>query len=225
MPRVSITIPGKNSQPYRFKLDRDKVSIGRSSDNDIIIDDPSVSSLHCTMERVEGGYILRDRNSTNGMRLNEDEMAIIDLRNDSDIRIGDVQFDYSLTEEELDDLDDEEFTPRSKKLNKEETESKSDEKSKSKNEKSKEKSKSKVVTTPAPNKGPTAPPVLASSTQGGGFAYGLALLVCGLLAFFAGLSNSYSGKQKSAGREGEYSLFSDIRDGRPPMPEKSKDEE
>jgi len=223
MPRVSITIPGKNSQPYRFKLDRDKVSIGRSADNDIIVDDPSVSSLHCTMERVEGGYILRDRNSTNGMRLDEEEMAIIDLRNDSDIRIGDVQFDYSLTEEELDDLDDEEFIPRAKKLNEEEDEP--DEKPQSKSKKSKNKNKSKVVTTPAPNKGPATPPVLASSNQGGGFAYGLALLVCGLLAFFAGLSNSYASKQKKAGREGEYSLFSDIKDGRPPMPEKSEEEE
>ncbi|MDB4740539.1 FHA domain-containing protein, partial [Akkermansiaceae bacterium] len=64
MPRVSITIPGKNSQPYRFKLDRNKVTIGRSADNDIVIDDTSVSSTHCTMDRVDGGYILRDKNST-----------------------------------------------------------------------------------------------------------------------------------------------------------------
>jgi predicted component of type VI protein secretion system len=107
MPRVSITIPGKNSQPYRFQLDRKKVSIGRSSDNDIIINCPSVSSLHCTMERMNGGYILRDRNSTNGLKLGEDEMAVIDLRNESEVRVGDVKFDYTLSDEELDDLDQE----------------------------------------------------------------------------------------------------------------------
>ena len=80
MPRVSITIAGKNSQPYRFTLDRKKVSIGRGADCDIIIDCPSVSSLHCTMERVDGGYILRDRKSTNGITLDKEAMAVIEAR-------------------------------------------------------------------------------------------------------------------------------------------------
>lgn len=214
MPRVSITIPGKNSQPYRFQLDRKKVSIGRSSDNDIIIDCPSVSSLHCTMERVEGGYILRDRNSTNGIKLGEDEMAVIDLRNDSEIRVGDVKFDYTLSEDELDNLDDEEFVPHAKKASEVRDEPEVE-------KKPKKKPKANVVTTPAA----VAPAVLASSSQGGGFLFGLAILVCGFAAFYAGLDHSYSGKQRSAGREGDISLFSDFKDGRPPAPEVEEEKE
>ena len=95
MPRVAITISGKSPQPYRFELSTKKVSISRSEDNDITIACPSVSSLHCTMERVDGGYILRDRHSTNGISLGDDDMAVIDLRNDSEIKVGDVKFEYS----------------------------------------------------------------------------------------------------------------------------------
>ncbi len=217
MPRVSITVPGNNSQAYRFQLDRTEVTIGRSADNDITIDCPSVSSKHCTMERVEGGYILRDRNSTNGITLDEESMAIIDLRNSSDVRVGDVKFDYHLSDEELDDLDEEEFLPHAKKAGEihEEPETK-------KKQRKKKKRKSNVVTTPA-RPAQLGQPVLASA-EGVGFFYTLCLLVCGVGALCAGLNNSYANKQKIAGREGEISLFKDIKDGRPPLP-KEKEEE
>jgi pSer/pThr/pTyr-binding forkhead associated (FHA) protein len=217
MPRVSITIPGKNSQPYRFQLDRKKVSIGRSSDNDIIINCPSVSSLHCTMERMNGGYILRDRNSTNGLKLGEDEMAVIDLRNESEVRVGDVKFDYTLSDEELDDLDDEEFVPHAKKANEVRDKPEIE-------KKQKKKPKANVLTTPA-RPATVAQPALASNSGGSGFSYGLALLVCGIAAFYAGLDHSYSGKQRTAGREGDVSLFGDFKDGRPPAPEAGEEKE
>ena len=37
MPRVTITAPDKNPQPYRFQLDRQVVSMGRAAGNDIVI--------------------------------------------------------------------------------------------------------------------------------------------------------------------------------------------
>ena len=60
MPRVTITVPDRNPQPYRFQLDRQAVNMGRGSDNDIVIEDGSVSVRHAVMERIEGGYQLRD---------------------------------------------------------------------------------------------------------------------------------------------------------------------
>ncbi len=214
MPRVSITIPGKNSQPYRFKLDREKVTIGRSSDNDIVIDCPSVSALHCTMERVPGGYILRDRQSTNGIRLDDEYMSTLDLRNDANVRAGDVQFGYTLSDDELDELDEEEFVPL-QETSDERTKRKA--KATSPEEKpAKKKAKANVVTT-APRPTTAAPVVLASSIQGTGFFYGLSIFVAGILALYAGLNSSYSGQQTKAGRQGEFSLFGDIKDGRPPL--------
>ena len=214
MPRVAITVPGKNSQPYRFQLDRKKVTIGRSSDSDIIIDCPSVSSLHCTMERIEGGYILRDRHSTNGISLDEEAMAVIDLRNDSEVKVGDVKFEYTLSDEELDEIDNENFVPQAKTAA--EAAEEPEEKPKAKNPK--KKAKANVVTTPRTPASAMTPPVLASATQGSGALYGIALFVCGVAAFYAGLDHSYSGKQRDAGRKGDFSLLSDIQNGRPPLP-------
>ena len=212
MPRVAITIPGKNSQPYRFQLDRKKVTIGRSSDNDIIIDCPSVSSLHCTMERVGGGYILRDRHSTNGLTCDDEEMAVIDLRNDSDVRVGDVKFEYTLSDDELDELDDEKVVPHAKKAD-ESSDDPGEEKTPRKE--SHKKLKTKTAAPPARSAAPA--PLLASSDQGNGFLYGLALLVCGFAAFYAGLDHSYSGKQRDLGRKDDISLLKDIKEGKPPL--------
>ncbi|MDA7515756.1 FHA domain-containing protein [Akkermansiaceae bacterium] len=219
MPRVAITISGKSPQPYRFQLNTKKVSIGRSEDNDITIACPSVSSLHCTMERVDGGYILRDRHSTNGISLGDDDMAIIDLRNDSEIKVGDVKFEYTLSDKELDEIDDEDFVPQAKTV--EETAAEPEEKSTPT-----KKPKANVVTPPRQPATPFPPTVLASTNQGSGGLYGIALFVCGVAAFYAGLDHSYSGKQRDAGRKGDFSLLSDISKGRPTLPseEESKGE-
>ena len=219
MPRVAITVPGKNSQPYRFQLDRKKVTIGRSTESDIIIDCPSVSSLHCTMERTEGGYILRDRHSTNGIKLRDEEMAVIDLRNDSVVHVGDVKFDYTLSDDELDELDEEDFIPHAKKASEVK-----DEPELEKSPPKKKKPKANVVTSPARPASAIPPPLLSSSNQSGSGLFTFAVLVCGILAFLGGLGSSYSRDQRKAGREGDVSLFMDIKNGRPELPSSEENE-
>ena len=104
MPRVTITVPEKNSQPYRFQLDRQVVSLGRGSENDIAIDSGSVSVKHAEMRRIKGGYELHDVGSTNGIKLDGDRREIIPLRSGASVKIGDVAFDFTLSEEEIDAL-------------------------------------------------------------------------------------------------------------------------
>jgi len=104
MPRVTITVPDRNPQPYRFQLDRQAVNMGRGSDNDIVIEDGSVSVRHAVMERIEGGYQLRDLGSTNGIKLDGQVMPIIPLRHGLSVRIGDVAFDFTLSDDERDAL-------------------------------------------------------------------------------------------------------------------------
>jgi pSer/pThr/pTyr-binding forkhead associated (FHA) protein len=104
MPRVTITVPDKNSQPYRFQLDREVVSLGRGSENDIAIDSGSVSVKHAEMRRIRGGYELHDVGSTNGIKLDGLRMEMIPLRSGASVKIGDVAFDFILSEEEIDAL-------------------------------------------------------------------------------------------------------------------------
>jgi pSer/pThr/pTyr-binding forkhead associated (FHA) protein len=104
MPRVIITVPEKNAQPYRFSLDRKSVSIGRGSDNDIVIDSGSVSSKHAEMRRIEGGYELGDLGSTNGIKHRGVRHDRITLETGMSLRLGDVSFDFTLSDDELDTI-------------------------------------------------------------------------------------------------------------------------
>ena len=115
MPRVTISEPGKTPQPYRFKLERSTINIGRGSDNDIIIDCGSCSTEHCVMQRVEGGYILKDTHSTNGIKHDDVLMDVIDLFDGMEVLVGDVPMKFRLSDEELETLSQEEFSKHERK--------------------------------------------------------------------------------------------------------------
>lgn len=104
MPRITITVPEKNAQPYRFPLENPIVRLGRSSENDVVIDSGSVSAFHAEMRRKPGGYELHDIGSTNGIKIGEDRYSVIPLRNGLSINIGDVAFDFLLSDDELSTL-------------------------------------------------------------------------------------------------------------------------
>ena len=115
MPRIVITEPDGQGQPYRFEIDRKRVSIGRGSDNDILLTHRSTSSEHCTMERVRGGFILRDQDSTNGIQQDKSLMQVIDLKDGMALSMGDVTLDFQLSEEEIETLSMEAFVPHQMK--------------------------------------------------------------------------------------------------------------
>lgn len=100
MPRVTITVPEKTAQPYRFQLDREVVSIGRGSENDIAVDSGSVSVNHAEMHRIQGGYELRDVGSTNGIKADGVRHEVIPLFSGMTVQIGDVDFNFLLSEDE-----------------------------------------------------------------------------------------------------------------------------
>jgi pSer/pThr/pTyr-binding forkhead associated (FHA) protein len=93
MPRVIITAPDQTPQPYRFQLDR-------QSENDIAIHCGSVSVKHAVMERIPGGYQIRDLGSTNGTKFEGERLPVIPLHDGVTVMLGDVSFDFSLNDEE-----------------------------------------------------------------------------------------------------------------------------
>lgn len=176
MPRVVITVPDKNAQPYRFQLDRKVVSLGRGSENDIAIDCGSVSVRHAEMCRVEGGYELRDLASTNGTKLDGVRKEVIPLRTGMGVKLGDVDFDFSLSDEELEVLGSERPLEESPIVREKEIE---------------------LPPLRRPVESAEAPAVEPSSTSAGmGFAGILVFLILAAAAFFVGLSVRY---QKDTG--------------------------
>jgi len=101
MPRVTLIIPGHPPQPYRFELDRRQVSFGRGPENDIVVDSPSVSTRHAEMLRVGNSYELRDLHSTNGTKHNGERHLSIPLASGTVAQLGDVDFEFQLSDDEL----------------------------------------------------------------------------------------------------------------------------
>ncbi len=170
MPRVTITVPDRTAQPYRFQLDRKVVTLGRGEENDIMIDSGSVSVHHAEMRRVDGGYELHDTGSTNGVKLDGERYSNLPLRNGMTAHIGDAAFDFLLSDEELSVLSGEKstgVTPVARESD----------------------------LPPAPK--PPARQVYAPARQeGGGFIAILLFLILAAAAFFAGLAVRY---QKETG--------------------------
>jgi pSer/pThr/pTyr-binding forkhead associated (FHA) protein len=75
-----------------FEIDRDIISIGRSADNTIIVENPTVSSHHCHVLRSGDECILRDIGSTNGTRVNARDVKEAKLKPKDIIQVGSVEF-------------------------------------------------------------------------------------------------------------------------------------
>ncbi len=71
----------------KYKIDRD-VNIGRDVSNDIVIEDPSVSLIHCRVEFDGIRACVKDLGSTNGIKLNGERIINAELRDGSKLSIG-----------------------------------------------------------------------------------------------------------------------------------------
>lgn len=80
----------------RFELTLPSHSCGRVEEREICLKDPTISSHHCDFELSESGdtYILRDRNSTNGTRVNNVPITEQELQNSDIIQVGGVEILY-----------------------------------------------------------------------------------------------------------------------------------
>ena len=75
-----------------FPIDRDVFTVGRSKDNAVMLDNPTVSGHHCSIIRDGDRFLLRDLESTNGTRLNAKEVTESKLRPKDLVQIGSVEF-------------------------------------------------------------------------------------------------------------------------------------
>jgi serine/threonine protein kinase len=71
----------------QFQL-KDIVTIGRSPECDIILDDTGVSRLHAMIQLTRDRYSLQDNHTTNGTFVNTERIEIRELRDRDEVRVG-----------------------------------------------------------------------------------------------------------------------------------------
>ena len=78
----------------RFSLRPGRQTIGRGGDNDIRIDDPSVSASHAWVINQHGHYVIMNTLSTNGTFVNDRRIHEAILKHGDHIRLGQAEFAF-----------------------------------------------------------------------------------------------------------------------------------
>ncbi len=98
----TFIIRPKDFEPSTIKMDRMKLTIGRSSRNDICIGDPFASRLHAELRQESDHVLLVDNGSANGTFLNGQRVTgAIRLEVGDIIRIGETEIEYTSGGQEM----------------------------------------------------------------------------------------------------------------------------
>lgn len=95
-----ITILSAQHRGKTFELTKDVYTVGRIEERDICIADPTISTYHGSFIKKDGTYILKDNNSTNGSRVNNEPIVERVLKNSDIIQLGDVEMLYDCEDSE-----------------------------------------------------------------------------------------------------------------------------
>jgi pSer/pThr/pTyr-binding forkhead associated (FHA) protein len=72
----------------------DQITVGRKTDNQVVIDSPAVSGHHCKIIRIGETYFVEDRYSTNGVFLNSKKIVKSELQNNDLIGIANYVLEF-----------------------------------------------------------------------------------------------------------------------------------
>ncbi len=93
-----------------YKLEGERVSIGRLAGNDIQLDDPAISGQHACIIMEPSAYLesirdiyIEDLGSTNGTRVNEEKIERVRLKHGDIVQIGKHMFLFD--SEQVEDME------------------------------------------------------------------------------------------------------------------------
>jgi len=92
MPKLHITSPASIART--IELTEKLISIGRTADNDLCLQDHNVSQRHGMLVRDGHDYQLHDFKSTNGTFVDGQRIMAVKLHHGAKIRFGPVEVEY-----------------------------------------------------------------------------------------------------------------------------------
>jgi hypothetical protein len=95
-PKAVIEIVGGSLPRSTLKIPSDTFTIGRSSENDLVISNPEVSRHHASLRRAQGAWFIQDQNSRGGTYVNDQLVSATRLNSGDQITIGDTTFIFRI---------------------------------------------------------------------------------------------------------------------------------
>jgi pSer/pThr/pTyr-binding forkhead associated (FHA) protein len=109
--QARLTVLSSNFAGVEYELSEPTMVLGRTDDNDIVINHRSISRNHAKIVREDGGYTIVDLQSSNGVRVNNEEHDKVKLRRGDLIDLGHVRLrfadpgdDYAFKTEDVSDV-------------------------------------------------------------------------------------------------------------------------
>jgi pSer/pThr/pTyr-binding forkhead associated (FHA) protein/tetratricopeptide (TPR) repeat protein len=91
-----LVIVSSNLAGKEFDLTRPQMIVGRTAENDIVVDHRSISRNHAKVTRdpESGRYTISDLQSSNGVRVNGQDYGKVELRRGDTVDLGHVRFQF-----------------------------------------------------------------------------------------------------------------------------------
>src|SRR6185436_3674756 len=89
-----LIVVSRNFANQEFPLDKAAMIIGRTDDNDIVLNHRSISRHHAKIVREGDHYHVVDLQSANGVRVNGEEYGKVELRKGDQIDLGHVRLRF-----------------------------------------------------------------------------------------------------------------------------------
>ncbi len=96
-----LVVVSSNFAGQEFVLDKAAVVIGRTDENDVVINHRSISRHHAKIVRENGHYHIVDLQSANGVRVNGEEYGKVELRKGDHIDLGHVRLRFVAPNEDF----------------------------------------------------------------------------------------------------------------------------
>lgn len=77
-----------------YFLDKNRFTIGRNSENDICINNPTISNIHAVILTMRNDHVLEDAGSTNGILVNREAVTRHILQNNDTIELSGYELKY-----------------------------------------------------------------------------------------------------------------------------------
>ncbi len=101
---VRVTVRAPDTQPERHELAQAVIRIGSQDGNDIVVDDESVSRIHCEIVADAHGFRLRDLESMNGTIVDGHRARDVYLLDRSQLVIGRTAVDFEVLQRDAEVL-------------------------------------------------------------------------------------------------------------------------
>jgi len=85
-----LTVMDGPLKGQRVALDQPVTRVGRREGNDWMLQDGSVSGTHCEIEKTPTGFLIRDLGSTNGTKVNNEQIKEKPLFRNDIVLVGEI---------------------------------------------------------------------------------------------------------------------------------------